>query len=76
MAAAVHPYAPYRPQDAIKIGLSSTLSSSFVGLSVSAMQNAMSSHRMGALGVLTRTGGTIAIFGKYMNFILHYLDLV
>lgn len=32
------------------------------GLFVSAVQNALSEHKQGAVGVFTRTGGTIALF--------------
>jgi len=35
-----------------------------IGLFVSAMQNTAQKHTTGARGVLTRTGGTIAFFGK------------
>jgi len=36
-----------------------------VGLAVSAIQNALGKHSYGAMGVLTRTGGTIGYFGAY-----------
>jgi hypothetical protein len=35
-----------------------------IGLFVSAMQNTATKHTTGARGVITRTGGTIAFFGK------------
>ena len=35
-----------------------------IGLFVSAMQNTAQKHTTGARGVITRTGGTIAFFGK------------
>jgi hypothetical protein len=35
-----------------------------IGLFVSAMQNTVQKHTTGAKGVITRTGGTIAFFGK------------
>ena len=35
-----------------------------IGLVVSAMQNTIQKHHTGARGVITRTGGTIAFFGK------------
>jgi hypothetical protein len=35
-----------------------------IGLFVSAMQNTAQKHKDGAKGVITRTGGTIAFFGK------------
>lgn len=36
-----------------------------IGLFVSAMQNTVQKHTTGAKGVITRTGGTIAFFGKH-----------
>lgn len=34
-----------------------------VGLFVSTLQNALGKHNYGAMGVVTRTGGTIGFFG-------------
>lgn len=43
-----------------------------IGLFVSAMQNTAQKHTDGARGVLTRTGGTIAFFGKFFFIIVFY----
>lgn len=43
-----------------------------IGLFVSAMQNTAQKHTTGARGVITRTGGTIAFFGK-KKFNLEYM---
>lgn len=34
-----------------------------VGFFVSSLQNALGKHNYGAMGVLTRTGGTVGFFG-------------
>lgn len=34
------------------------------GLLVSAVQNALGTHSRGAMGVITRTGGTVGLFGQ------------
>ncbi|KAG1440322.1 hypothetical protein G6F56_011972 [Rhizopus delemar] len=39
-----------------------------IGLVVSAMQNTIQKHHTGARGVITRTGGTIALFGKQSEY--------
>lgn len=39
-----------------------------VGFVVSTLQNALGNHSHGAMGVVTRTGGTIGLFG---TFFLH-----
>lgn len=41
-----------------------TLTSAGVGLLVSAVQNALDKHDRGAMGIFTRTGGTISFFGE------------
>lgn len=46
--------------DAAKMGLIT----GGVGVFISTIQNALSSHNRGALGIFTRTGGTIGIFGQ------------
>jgi hypothetical protein len=42
------------------------LQSAAVGAFVSALQNALGTHSRGAMGFLTRTGGTIGFFGVYL----------
>ncbi|TXT07248.1 hypothetical protein VHUM_03418 [Vanrija humicola] len=46
----------------IQIASRVTLQSAGVGLLVSAVQNALDKHDRGAMGVVTRTGGTIGFF--------------
>jgi hypothetical protein len=45
-----------------------------IGLIMSAMQNTVQKHTIGAKGVLTRTGGTVAFFGK--TFLCEYAHLL
>jgi hypothetical protein len=45
-----------------------------IGLIMSAMQNTVQKHTIGAKGVLTRTGGTVAFFGK--TFLCQYTHLL
>jgi hypothetical protein len=47
-------------EDALGVGLQSALA----GFFVSAVQNSLQTHNKGAMGVITRTGGSIALFGK------------
>lgn len=41
--------------------------SAAVGLLVSAVQNSLQKHKAGAMGIFSRTGGTIAIFSAYFT---------
>jgi len=52
----------YEPKPIVALGAQMGLYAAGVGLFVSAIQNALASHNKGALGVLTRTGGTIGFF--------------
>ncbi|KAG8928749.1 hypothetical protein FRC03_005553 [Tulasnella sp. 419] len=52
----------YVPKPALTNAATVGLQSGAVGLVISAVQNALSTHNAGAAGVLTRTGGTIGIF--------------
>ena len=47
------------------------LQASAVGLVVSTLQNALGNHSHGAMGVVTRTGGTIGLFGAFSLPNLH-----
>ena len=53
----------YQPQDAIAIGINSTLVTGGVGTFVSAIQNTLTRQNIGPMKVFTRTGTTIAVFG-------------
>jgi hypothetical protein len=52
--------------NATRVGLQAAA----VGTFVSTVQNALSNHSRGAMGFLTRTGGTIGFFGMFL-FMLH-----
>ncbi|KAJ5732616.1 hypothetical protein N7493_004097 [Penicillium malachiteum] len=52
----------YHPKDAISAATKTTLLTGTVGLMGSAVQNTLARRNVGALGVLTRSGGTIGIF--------------
>jgi hypothetical protein len=53
----------YQEESALGAGFTVGLQSAAVGLFVSAVQNSLHSHNKGAMGVFTRTGGTIGLFG-------------
>ena len=53
----------YDSKDVISSAAQMALYSGGVGLFVSTIQNALQSHSRGAMGVLTRSGGTIGFFG-------------
>ncbi|CAD6443050.1 8cfdf262-822a-4248-8ab0-22607f01e4cb [Sclerotinia trifoliorum] len=52
----------YHPQDALKAGVNGALVSGSVGAFASAIQNSLHKKNIGALGFITRTGGTAFIF--------------
>ena len=54
----------YRPQDALGMALQALMITGGAGLLVSGVQNTLQKQNIGALGVFTRSGGTIATFGK------------
>lgn len=53
----------YRPKDSVGAGINGTLVTGAAGLAVSAIQNTLTKRNVGALGVLTRTGSTVAVMG-------------
>jgi len=53
----------FERRDAIGQGVKGSLIMGGVGSIMSGVQNSLAKQNIGALGVLTRTGGTIAIFG-------------
>lgn len=55
----------YEPKSTLKYASTVGLQSAVVGTFVSTIQNALNSHSRGAMGFLTRTGGTIGFFGAY-----------
>jgi len=52
----------YEPKPTLKQTFRVTLQAGTVGLVLSTVQNALGKHRHGAMGVVTRTGGTIGFF--------------
>lgn len=54
----------YHPKDAIGITIHNTLITGGAGLFASTVQNTLTKQNVGAFGVFTRTGGTIAAFGE------------
>jgi len=52
-------------QEATRTGLQGAA----IGLFFSAIQNALGNHSHGAMGVFTRTGGTIGVFGVFNAFL-------
>ena len=54
----------YHPKDAVKAAINGTLITGAAGTLVSAVQNTLTKRNVGAWGVVTRSGGTIAIFGE------------
>jgi len=53
----------YHPKDAIGAALKATMITSGAGAFVSTVQNTLTRQNRGAMGFLTKTGGTIAVFG-------------
>ena len=54
----------YHPRDAVGGAIKATLVTGTGGAFVSAVQNTLTKQNVGAWGVFTRTGGTVATFGK------------
>lgn len=52
----------YQPKDAISAAVSGSLITGGAGLFLSAAQNALQKHRVGAWAIFSRTGGNVAIF--------------
>lgn len=55
--------AAYSPKQPLPRATTLGLQAAAVGTMVSALRNALGTHAHGAMGVLTRTGGTIGLFG-------------
>ncbi|KAF2814048.1 uncharacterized protein BDZ99DRAFT_436772 [Mytilinidion resinicola] len=53
---------PYHPQDAISTTLRATMVTTGAGALVAGVQNTLAKQNIGAMGVLTRSGGTIAVY--------------
>lgn len=53
----------YHPQDAIGQAVKATLVTGGAGLFISTIQNTLTRQNVGMMGVFTRTGGTVGVFG-------------
>jgi hypothetical protein len=56
----------YEPKAPVENASKVALKAGAVGFFVSSLQNALQKHNYGAMGVLTRTGGTIGFFGVFL----------
>ena len=54
----------YQPKDAISATVKATGVTGAAGAFVSAIQNTLTRHNVGAWGAVTRFGGTSALFGE------------
>ena len=54
----------FQSHPALSTAAKVTVISAGVGLLVSSVQNALDKHDRGAMGIFTRTGGTISFFGQ------------
>ena len=59
--ASQHP--TYHPKDAVSAAVRATMITASAGAIISGVQNALTKQNVGAFGILTKTGGTIAVFG-------------
>lgn len=55
------------PRPAVYNASMVALQSAGVGVFISAVQNALGQHNAGAMGIFTRTGGTIGFFGTTLG---------
>lgn len=53
----------YQPKDTIQASAKATLYTGSAGLLFAAVQNTLTRQNIGALGVFTRFGGSIGLFG-------------
>ncbi|OCF32601.1 hypothetical protein I317_00370 [Kwoniella heveanensis CBS 569] len=63
----------FHPHPSLELATRVTVQSAGVGLLVSAVQNALDKHSAGAMGVVTRTGGTIGFFAA-MGFSFSFVQ--
>lgn len=57
----------YRPKDAIGETIKATMITTGAGAFISTVQNTLVKQNIGAMGMFTRTGGTIAVFGMALE---------
>lgn len=58
---------PFVRRDAVGLATKGTLILGGAGLFMSAIQNTLTKQNVGMFGVITRTGGTVGIFGKWVG---------
>ncbi len=61
------PSAQYEPVDAVATTVRTTAIMGAAGAVMSSVQNSLARQNIGAMGIFTRTGGTIATFGREPN---------
>lgn len=57
--------AGYQPKDALGAAIKATMVTGAAGTFISTIQNTLTKQNVGAFGIFTRTGGTIAVFGAF-----------
>lgn len=57
--------AGYQPKDALGAAIKATMVTGAAGTFISTIQNTLTKQNVGAFGIFTKTGGTIAVFGAY-----------
>jgi hypothetical protein len=53
----------YHPRDALANTASTTLQTTAVGAIMAGVQNTLRRQNVGAMGIITRSGGVIALYG-------------
>lgn len=56
----------YQPKDAIKAAFNGAMVTGAAGALAAAIQNTFTKQNVGAWGVFTKSGGTIAVFSKHL----------
>jgi len=57
----------YRPKDAVEATIKTTGIMTAAGLVVAGIQNTLAKQNVGAMGVFSQSGGTIATYGMLGN---------
>jgi hypothetical protein len=58
-------HATYHPRDALANTGSTMLQTTAVGAVIAGVQNTLRKQNVGAMGIITRSGGVIALFGAH-----------
>lgn len=62
----------YEERPSVKNAALVSLQAGGVGVLVASVQNALDHHNRGAMGIFTRSGGTIGFFGQFRPIVLYY----